>query len=218
MDFEQARFNMVEQQIRPWEVLDQDVLDALMLIKRERFVAPAQQALAFAEVELPIGGGQTMLEPAIEAKVMQAVRLKSTDSVLEIGAGSGFMAALLATRAEWVRTLEIDPALARLAQDNLARNEVDNVIVEQADGANGWPERAPYDVIVASGGVETIPQAWLDQLKVGGRLFAFVGTAPMMCARLVTRTGETDYSEETLFETLVPALRLSAKPGAHFVF
>lgn len=218
MDFEQARFNMVEQQIRPWEVLDQDVLDALMLIKREQFVAPTQQALAFADVELPIGGGQSMLSPAIEAKVMQAVHLKSTDSVLEIGAGSGFMAALLATRAEWVRTLEIDPELARLAQENLARNEVDNVIVEQADGADGWPERAPYDVIVASGAVEAIPQAWLDQLKVGGRLFAFVGTAPVMRARLVTRTAEDAYSEDNLFETLVPALRMHVKAGAHFVF
>lgn len=217
MDFEQARFNMVEQQIRPWKVLDQDVLDALMLVKRERFVAPERQALAFAEVALPIGCGQTMLPPVIEAKVMQALRLKATDSVLEIGAGSGYMAALLASRAEWVRTLEIDPVLARLAQDNLARSEVDNVIVEQADGAEGWPERAPYDAIVASGGVAAIPQSWREQLKVGGRLFAFVGSAPVMHARLVTRVADDAYSEETLFETLVPALRMGRKPGSPFL-
>jgi protein-L-isoaspartate(D-aspartate) O-methyltransferase len=218
MDFELARFNMVEQQIRPWNVLDQEVLDALMTVKREAFVAPGQQALAFGEVQLPIGAGQVMLEPKIEGRVLQTVRVKSTDSVLEIGAGSGFMAALLAARAQWVRTLEIEPSLARLAHDNLVRNGVDNVIVEEADGSAGWPERAPYDVIVASGAVEAVPQAWLDQLKVGGRLFVFVGQPPVLKANLITRTGQETYEEKTVFETWVPALRIPAKPGSHFQF
>ena len=218
MDFEQARFNMVEQQIRPWNVLDQDVLESLMLVKRELFVAPAQQALAFADVELPIGKGQAMLAPKIEGKVMQALRLKPTDSVLEIGAGSGFMAALMATRCEWVRTLEIDRELAHLAHDNLVRAGIDNVIVEEADGMAGWPERAPYDVIVASGAVEAIPQAWKDQMKTGGRLFAFVGRTPMMRAVLLVRDADGNFSEENIFETLVPALKAEAKAGEHFVF
>lgn len=218
MDFEQARFNMVEQQIRPWGVLDQDVLDALMHVNREYFVPEAQQALAFADIEMPIAKGQTMLTPKIEARVMQAVSLKDSDSVLEIGTGSGFMAALLAERAEWVRTLEIDRELAQLAHDNLQRNDVDNVIVEEADGMDGWPARAPYDVIVASGAVRSIPQAWRDQLKIGGRLFAFVGVAPVMQARLVTRMAENAFSEETVFETVVPALKASAKANENFTF
>lgn len=218
MDFEQARFNMVEQQIRPWDVLDQDVLESLMLVKRELFVAPEQQALAFAETELPIGKGQTMWEPKIEGKAMQALRIKSTDSVLEIGTGSGFMAALMATRAEWVRTLEIDRDLARKAHDNLVRVGVDNVIVEEADGSAGWPERAPYDVILASGAVEEIPQAWRDQLKPGGRLFAFVGKAPAMVATLVTRHADGSFMTESLFEYVVPALRMAQKPGSKFQF
>lgn len=218
MDFEQARFNMVEQQIRPWEVLDQDVLESLMLVKRELFVASEQQELAFAEVELPIGKGQKMWEPKVEGKAMQALRLKSTDSVLEIGTGSGFMAALLATRAEWVRTLEIDRDLARKAHDNLVRAGVDNVIVEEADGTHGWPERAPYDAILASGAVSEIPQAWLDQLKPGGRLFAFVGQAPVMAGTLVTRNADGSYTSESLFEYAVQPLRIAEKPGSKFQF
>ncbi|MEC5398175.1 protein-L-isoaspartate O-methyltransferase family protein [Uliginosibacterium sp. H1] len=207
MDFEQARFNMVEQQIRTWEVLDQDVLDTLMVVKREYFVPEAHRSLAFGDIEIPIGSGQVMLTPVIEAKALQALAPKHADSVLEVGSGSGYMAALLASRAEWVRSIEIDPALARLAADNLARNGVENVIVEEGDGLLGLPDRAPFDLILLSGGVRDIPQGLLEQLKVGGRLFAFVGSAPVMIGTLVTRRAENAWDSENLFDTLVPMLR-----------
>ncbi|MGC3962342.1 MAG: protein-L-isoaspartate O-methyltransferase [Rhodocyclaceae bacterium] len=214
MDFEQARFNMVEQQIRPWEVLNPDVLDTLMLVKRELFVPAEQQALAFADIELPIGKGQTMLAPKIEAKALQALAVKSTDSVLEIGTGSGYMAALLAARAEWVRSIEIEPELAQFAFENLSRNGVDNVIVEEGDGSRGWAERAPYDVIMVSGALPEIPQDLLAQLKHGGRLFAVVGAAPVMRACLVVRTADDAWQTSELFETVIPALRLAQAPAS----
>ena len=207
MNFEQARFNMVEQQIRPWEVLDQDVLDLLMTVKREEFVPAVYRDLAFTEVEIPIGCGQVMLKPVIEGKVLQALRLGKADSVLEIGTGSGYFAALLAARTEWVRTIELEPELVKLAGANLARNGVENVVVVQGDGIGGWAERAPYDVIVVSGGLPFVPQALLEQLKVGGRLFAFVGEAPVMKARLITCEAEGRFRTEDIFETVVPMLK-----------
>jgi protein-L-isoaspartate(D-aspartate) O-methyltransferase len=207
MNFEKARFNMVEQQIRPWEVLDQDVLDLLMTVKREEFVPAAYRDLAFTEVEIPIGCGQVMLKPVIEGKVLQALRVAKSDSVLEVGTGSGYFAALLAARTEWVRTIEIEPELVKLAGANLARNGVENVVVVQGDGIGGWAERAPYDVIVVSGGLPFVPQALLEQLKVGGRLFAFVGEAPVMKARLITCEAEGRFRTEDIFETVVPMLK-----------
>ncbi|MGD9871362.1 MAG: protein-L-isoaspartate O-methyltransferase [Thauera sp.] len=214
MNFEKARFNMVEQQIRPWEVLDQDVLDLLMTVKREEFVPAAHRELAFTEVEIPIGCGQVMLKPVIEGKVLQALRLNKSDSVLEIGSGSGYFAALLAARAEWVRSIEIEPELVTLASANLERNGVGNVVVIQGDGNIGFAERAPYDVIVVSGGVQAVPRALLEQLKVGGRLFAFVGEAPVMKARLITCEAEGRFRTEDIFETVVPMLRNAPTPDA----
>ncbi len=211
MNFEKARFNMVEQQIRPWEVLDQDVLDLLMTVKREEFVPAAYRELAFTEVEIPIGCGQVMLKPVIEGKVLQALRVAKSDSVLEVGTGSGYFAALLAARTEWVRTIEIECELVKLASANLARNGVENVVVVQGDGIAGWAERAPYDVIVVSGGLPFVPQALLEQLKVGGRLFAFVGEAPVMKARLVTCEAEGRFRTEDIFETVVPMLKNAAQ-------
>ncbi len=207
MNFEKARFNMVEQQIRPWEVLDQDVLDLLMTVKREEFVPAAHRELAFADVEIPIGCGQVMLKPVIEGKILQALRVTRSDTVLEIGAGSGWFAALLAARAEWVRTMEIEPELVKLASANLERNGVHNVVVVDGDGVQGWSGRAPYDVIVVSGGLPFVPQSLLEQLKVGGRLFAFVGEAPVMKARLITCEGEGRFRTEDVFETVVPMLK-----------
>ncbi len=206
MNIEQARFNMIEQQIRPWEVLDPAVLDLLFVVKREDFVPAAYRSLAFADMEIPLGHGQAMLAPKIEAKLLQELGVKKTDKVLEIGTGSGYMAALLAARAEHVVTVELVPELADMARRNLEQAGVANVTVETGDGAQGWSHRGPYDVIVLSGSVPALPGALLKQLRVGGRLAAIVGEAPVMEAQLVTCTAEGVYNTVNLFETVVPAL------------
>jgi protein-L-isoaspartate(D-aspartate) O-methyltransferase len=217
MDFERARFNMVEQQVRPWEVLDQDVLESMMTVKREEFVPAQFRSLSFSEAEIPIGCGQIMLSPVIEGKILQAVQVKKTDSVLEIGAGSGYFAALLASHADWVRTIEIEPELAALAGANLKKAGIENVIVEEGDGSEGWAARGPYDVIVVSAGMPMLPQAFKDQLNVGGRLLVFIGEAPMMVARLVTCLGEGKFETVDLFENVVPPLK-NAKRVESFRF
>ena len=218
MNFEEARFNMVEQQIRPWEVLDQHVLDALMTVRREEFVPQQYRQLAFAETPVPIGCGQVMLPPIIEGKVLQALATHRASSVLEIGTGSGHFAALLATRADWVRTLEIEPELVNFASDNINRAGVPNVIVEQGDGMQGWADRGPYDIIVVSGGVREVPQVLLEQVKVGGRLFAFVGEAPVMKGRLMMHLEGGRFQVQDVFETLVPPLRSSEPARAASTF
>lgn len=207
MNLEQARYNMVEQQIRTWEVLDQEVLDLLMTVKREQFVPPACLKLAFADTAIPLGHGAAMLTPAIEAKMLQALQLRKSDKVLEIGTGSGYMAALLGARCDHVHTVEIEPELAAKARGNLLRQDADNVTVIEGDGALGWPAQAPYDAIVLSGSVADIPEALLQQLKVGGRLMAVVGEAPLMQARLVTCVAEGQFQSVNLFETSIPRLR-----------
>ncbi len=217
MNFEQARYNMVEQQIRPWEVLDFGVLDVLMSVRREEFVPETYKSLALSEAEIPLGHGGSMLIPVIEGKVLQAVQVKRSDKVLEIGAGSGYFAALLAAKADWVRTVDIEPALAGMAHDNLKRYGVENVIVEEGDAICGWAANAPYDLIVVSGGVPFVPESLLQQVKVGGRLFAFVGEAPLMTAQLVTHEAEGRFRTELLFENLVPTMR-NAPQKSHFKF
>jgi len=218
MNFEQARFNMVEQQIRPAEVLDQAVLDLLFVVKREDFVPSGYRRLALADTEIPLGQGATMLAPRIEAHALQALGLKKHERILEIGAGSGYMAALLGAHADHVWTIEIDSTLAAMAQENLRRAGVTNVSVETGDGLAGLPGHAPFDVILLSGSVTEVPKALLDQLKPGGRLFAVVGAEPVMEAILVVREGD-DFRTTTLFETVVPALREAAvAPSQKFVF
>ncbi len=207
MNLEQARYNMVEQQIRTWDVLDQEVLDLLMTVKREQFVPQDCLKLAFADTAIPLGHGAAMLPPAIEAKILQSLQLRKADKVLEVGTGSGYMAALLGARSDHVYTLEIEPELAARARENLQRQCADNVTVIDADGANGWPSQAPYDAIVLSGSVAEIADAVLQQLKVGGRLLAVVGDAPLMQARLVTCVGEGRFQSVNLFETSIPRLR-----------
>lgn len=217
MNIEQARFNMIEQQIRPWEVLDPQVLDLLFVVKREDFVPPAYRALAFADMEIPLGHGQVMLAPKIEARLLQELGVRKTDRVLEIGTGSGYMAALLAARAEHVVTVEQVPELAEGARRNLEAAGVANVTVETGDGARGWPQRGPYDVIVLSGSVAALPAEILKQLRVGGRLAAVVGEAPVMEAQMVTCTAEGAYNTVNLFETVVPALS-GVAPKSRFEF
>ena len=217
MNIEQARFNMIEQQIRPWEVLDQEVLDLLFVVKREDFVPPAYRNLAFADMEIPIGSGQVMLAPRVEARLMQELAIKNTDKVLEIGTGSGYMAALLAACADQVVTVESRPEIADFARQNLERAGVANVTIEIGDGANGWSQRGPYDAIVVSGALPSLPDALLKQLRLGGRLAAIVGEAPVMEAQLVTCSAEGVYNTVNLFETVVPKLDSgNAKPGFSF--
>jgi protein-L-isoaspartate(D-aspartate) O-methyltransferase len=214
MNIEQARFNMIEQQIRPWDVLDTEVLDLLHVVKRENFVPVAHKALAFVDTEIPLAGGESMLFPKVEARLLQDVAVKKHESVLEIGTGSGYMAALLAHRARHVTTVEISPELKTLAEQNLAANGVTNVTVELGDGAQGWAKGAPFDVIVVSGSLPELPPVLLQQLKVGGRLAVIIGQAPAMKAQLITRTGEAGYDTRTLFETSVKPLLLANQPSA----
>jgi protein-L-isoaspartate(D-aspartate) O-methyltransferase len=217
MNLEQARFNMVEQQIRTWEVLDQDVLDLMLVVKREEFVPAAWRNLAFADAEIPLGHGATMFAPKIEAHALQALQLQRHEKVLEIGAGSGYMAALLAAHADHVWSMEIVPELAAMARDNLARHGIANVTVEAGDGIAGLPAHAPYDAIMVSASVPAVPQDLLAQLKVGGRLFAIVGEAPVMTAQVITRVAEDGYRTVKLFETLADSLQ-NAPAAAEFSF
>ena len=217
MNIEQARFNMVEQQIRPWEVLDQQVLDLLYVVRREDFVPQAYQALAFSDLEIPIGEGETMLQPKVEARILQEVAPGGTDKVLEVGTGSGYMAALLAHRARHVHSVEISPALKRFGETNLRKAGVVNVTVEQGDAARGWSKHAPYDVIVLTGSTPVLPDAFLAQLAPGGRMFAVVGEPPAMSARLVTAVGGGSFNTLDLFETVLAPLK-NALEREKFVF
>ena len=217
MNIEQARFNMIEQQIRPWDVLDPKVLTLLAKVKREDFVPAAYRDLAFADLEIPLGEGQVMLPPRVEARLLQELEIKKTDRVLEIGTGSGYMAALLAASAEHVTTLEIRPSLAAIARENLQRSGVDNVTVEVANGLSGWSQRAPFDAILVSGALPEVPAALLKQLRVGGRLAVIVGEAPVMEAQLITCTAEGVFNTINVFETVMPSLD-GASPSAGFSF
>ena len=213
MNIEQARFNMIEQQIRPWDVLDLGVLELLGIVKREDFVPPRHLALAFVDTEVPLPGGQCMLSPKVEARILQELAIHKHERVLEIGAGSGHMAALLAHKAQHVTSLEINPELARFAAANLQRAGVMNATVVQADGARGMANEGPFDAIVLSGSVPEVPEVLLSQLKVGGRLAAIVGVEPVMRAMLITRTGDRGVERRVLFDTVAQRLTGFAEPS-----
>jgi protein-L-isoaspartate(D-aspartate) O-methyltransferase len=217
MNVEQARFNMIEQQIRTWEVLDDTVLSLLSEVKREEFVPPAYRSMAFVDTEVPLPNGQSMLAPKVEARILQELAVQRHERVLEVGTGSGYMAALLAHKAQHVTTLESDPELARFASDNLKRAWVMNVTVLNVDASKAPPVDGPFDVIVLSGSVAEVPPALLGQLKPGGRLAAIVGQLPVMRAELVTRApapaggaaaaaSSGGYSTVVLFDTVAPRL------------
>lgn len=213
----EARFNMIEQQIRTWEVLDPVVLAVLDAVPREKFVAESQAGLAFADVELPIGEGQTMLSPKLEGRILQALNIKKTDKVLLVGTGSGYLAALLATLAQHVHAVEIYPELSNTAQYRLQAQGIHNVTLHVADAANGFPAAAPYDVIVFAGSLPLRPVAAEKMLNVGGRLFAVVGQSPIMEATLTERVTESAYRHETIFETCLPMLE-NAPQATKFAF
>jgi protein-L-isoaspartate(D-aspartate) O-methyltransferase len=217
MNLEQARTNMVEQQIRTWEVLDQDILDLLYVVPREEFVPQKHRELAFSDMEIPIEegvkAGERMWQPKMEARVLQELDVRKTDRVLEVGTGSGYFTALLSHRAAQVVSVEIKPALAAFGRANLERHGTDNVILEIGDAARGWPAHAPYDVIVLTGSTPLLPPSLVEQLAPGGRLFAVVGEAPAMSARLVLSFEAGALRSSTLFETVIAPLANAERPS-----
>lgn len=217
MDMERARFNMVEQQVRPWDVLDQRVLDLLGSVPREAFVPDTYRELAFADLELPIGHDQVMLPPRTQARALQSLDVRAADRVLELGTGSGYLTALLARLAHHVYSVEILPELAELASRNLTAIGVTNATVETGDAAAGWPRHAPYDVILVGGAMASVPDSLREQLRTGGRMFVVAGDEPVMEARLITRVGENQWTDEALFETRIPPLANVPEPS-RFVF
>lgn len=216
MNVEQARFNMIEQQIRPWEVLDPVVLDLLRQVPREDFVPAAYRGLAFADLEIPLGYGQSMLPPKLEARLLQALNLGKTDTVLEIGTGSGYMTALLAKLARHVFSVEIFQELSQAAAQKLTTHDITNVTLEVGDGARGW-DAGSYDAIILTGSVPLPPRDFYTQLNIGGRLLAVVGEPPVMETMLTTCVSPGIYTHAALFETCIPAL-LNAPRPEHFRF
>ncbi len=217
MHFEVARANMVESQIRTWEVLDQRVLDLVLEVKRETFVPDAFRNLAFADMEIPLGYGESMLAPKLEARMVQELVLASTDRVLEIGTGSGYMTALLARLSKCVISVEIVPELSRSAGIKLERSGIQNASLQIGDGALGWPQLGPYDAIIVTGSLPLQPGEFKAQLKPGGRMLAVVGRPPIMTAMLTTCLAPGTFSAVGLFETSISALQHAREPE-RFVF
>jgi protein-L-isoaspartate(D-aspartate) O-methyltransferase len=217
MDSEIARFNMIESQVRTWEVLDQAVLDLLHEVKREEFVPPQYRALAFTDMEIPLGHGEVMLTPKMEARMLQELTLSKADRVLEIGTGSGYVTALLARLAGQVVSVERIEAFSHAAARRLAGHDLRNIELEIGDGAAGWPQKGPYDAILLTGSVPLVPDEFRQQLAIGGRLLAVVGDEPVMTATIVTRIAESAYASAGLFETCIPPLKNVRQPE-RFVF
>ena len=213
---EQARFNMIEQQIRPWEVLDPQILELLRHVRREQFVPAGMKELAFADMEIPLGHGASMWLPKLEARAVQELHLSRNDKVLEVGTGSGYLTALLSALAGHVTSVEIEPELSAMAKQNLAALQRDNVTLEVGDAAQGWGD-GTYDAIVLTASTPVLPEAFRNSLNVGGRLFAIVGDAPVMEATLITRVAPDTFETVNIMETCVAPLRNAAQPE-RFVF
>lgn len=211
---ETSRFNMIEQQIRTWEVLDPTVLQLLHDVPREHFVPKAYQGLAFADLEIPIGHGAKMLSPKLEGRMVQALALQKTDRVLHVGTGTGYLTALLAKLSKHVISVEIEPKLKKLAEQNLLSEGIVNVTLEVGDASHGWAGQAPYDVIVFGGSSPVEPEGVREQLVVGGRMLIVVGEAPVMRATLIHRVSETGFREDVLFETCIDELKNAAQAQA----
>jgi protein-L-isoaspartate(D-aspartate) O-methyltransferase len=210
-NMEQARYNMIEQQIRPWDVADVRVLNLLSTVKREKFVPSGRQPLAFMDIEIPLGYGAWMWQPKLEARVLHELNIKSTERVLEVGTGSGYLAALLSRLAAQVTSVEIMPELSTQAAHRLAAHDFGNIQLEVGDAANNWGS-AHYDVIVLTGSVPLHPKAYQQQLTVGGRMFVIVGDAPAMQAKVITRLANDVFESVTLFETNVAPLQNAPQP------
>lgn len=212
MNIEQARFNMIEQQIRTWDVLDQSVLDLLARMPREDFVPLPYRNLAFADISIPLSHGQVMMQPKLEARIVQALNITPTDVILEIGTGSGYLTALLASLGKQVYSVDIFEEFTASAQRKLAAHNIMNATLETGDAALGWDRHGPYDVIVITGSLPVFADKFQQQLNLGGRLFMVTGMAPAMDARLITRRGEVRWVCESLFETSLPPLLNAPRP------
>ncbi len=212
MNVELARFNMVEQQIRPWDVLDDRVLQAIVDLPREDFVPENARSLAFADMDIPIGHNEVMMPPKLEARLLQALSLQEDDTVLEIGTGTGFVTALLATLSKHVYSVDIYADFVAEAREKLARHNIKNVTLETGDASKGWSAHGPYDAIFISGALPILPDEFKHSLKIGGRMVAITGLPPVMEAVVITRTGENAWGQESLFETQVPILRNAEVP------
>lgn len=217
MNLEQTRFNMVEQQIRTWDVLDDSVLELLYKIRREEFVPAGYRSLAFVDMEIPLGHGQFMLEPKMEARILQELHVKKTDKILEVGSGSGYLTALLAEKGAHVYSVEIVPELKTMAEINVQAHDINNVTLELGDAACGWSKHEPYDVIVLTASTPVLPEAFQKSLKPGGRLIAIVGEEPVMEALLITCVAPNVYNTTQLFETCIAPLK-NAQQSERFVF
>ena len=217
LNIDQARFNMIEQQVRPWDVLDQQVLDVLATTPRERFVPEQYRNLAFADVEIPIGCGEVMMTPKVEGRLLQALAVRESERALEIGTGSGYLTACLAKLAASVVTVELEQELSQAAHQRLAGLELENVEYRIGDAAGGWTDDGQFEIIAVTGSVPVLPESFKQQLTVGGRLFIIVGEKPVMEALLVTRVNEREWTTESLFETELPPLKNASRP-AQFVF
>lgn len=212
MNLETARYNMIEQQIRPWNVDDQHVLDLFTQVPREDFVPVAYRNQAFSDLCVPLENGQVMMPPKLEARMLQALAIQANETVLEVGTGSGYVTALLANLAKQVISVDIDAALQQSAGEKLTAHGINNVTLEVGDAACGWDKQGPYDVIVITGSVPLLNGNFTDSLNVGGRLFAIVGDAPAMEALLITHISEKDWSRKSLFETELPPLLNAPEP------
>lgn len=217
MNLEETRSNMVVQQIRPWYVLDDSVLDMLYKIKREDFVPAENRSMAFVDMEIPLGYGQVMLAPKVEARILQELNIQKTDKILEVGSGSGYMTALLAEKGAHVYSVEIVPELKSMAAKNLGAYNIQNVTLEQGDAAQGWTKHVPYDVIVLTGSTPVLPEIFMQSLNIGGRLFATVGEDPVMQALVITRKTLDEFVTKPLFETVTVPL-INAQQPEKFVF
>jgi len=217
MDIEQARFNMIEQQIRPWEVLDPRVLNLLADIRREDFVPSTHRHLAFADIQIPLIDGEVMMQPKVEARLLQALAPEDDDNILEIGTGSGYMTALLAALSKHVVSVEINPELNQMAAQHLEDAAVFNTSLEIGDAAMGWDKGAPYDAIILTGSVPTTPESFKHIVAPGGRLVAVVGQAPIMEAMLYERFDDKAWRTTSLFDTSLPALKNVELPP-EFIF
>ena len=214
MNMELARFNMIEQQIRPWDVLDDRILKTLSSTPREAFVPEQYQSLAFSDISIPIGHDQAMMAPKVEGRLLQCLDITDTDSILEIGTGSGYLTACLARLGNKVHSVDVIEEFVASSKEKLSQQNIENVTFDVADAVNGFDSAGQFDVIAITGSLPILHEGFHKSLEIGGRLFVIVGTPPIMQALLITRAGPSEWKQESLFETSVPALINAAQPDA----